>query len=152
VIPRAHVVAWRAEAPWPLDSQVERDLALSRAIIDMFGDPDVSSGVAMGGGTALHKILLRPAQRYSEDIDLVQTLPGPIGVAQLLAVLGGEDVRAPDGSRGAGGRQGAAPGRGYDDLKTIEVVYGSPRQALDVNQDLACQSCLQLGGRPPPSA
>jgi hypothetical protein len=36
VIPRAHIVAWRSEAPWPLDSQVEQDLALSRAIIDMF--------------------------------------------------------------------------------------------------------------------
>ena len=79
MIPRAHIVAWRSEAPWPLDSQVEQDLALSRAIIDMFGDPDVSSAVAMRGGTVLHKVLLRPARRYSEDIDLVQTRPGPIG-------------------------------------------------------------------------
>jgi predicted nucleotidyltransferase component of viral defense system len=79
VIPRAHIVAWRAEAPWSLDSQVEQDLVLSRAITDMFGEPDLPSATAMRGGTVLHKILLRPPRRYSEDIDLVQTQPGPIG-------------------------------------------------------------------------
>lgn len=33
----------------------------------------------MRGGTALHKLYLGPASRYSEDIDLVQTRPGAIG-------------------------------------------------------------------------
>jgi uncharacterized membrane protein YccC len=32
VIPRAHVTAWRASAPWPTDAQVEQDLVLSRAL------------------------------------------------------------------------------------------------------------------------
>lgn len=31
-----------------------------------------------GGGTALHKLYLNPAQRYSEDFDLVQVREGPI--------------------------------------------------------------------------
>lgn len=60
MIPRAHIVAWRAEAPWSLDSQVEQDLVLSRAITEMFASPDVSSAAAMRGGTVLQKILLRP--------------------------------------------------------------------------------------------
>lgn len=33
----------------------------------------------MRGGTALHKLYLAPASRYSEDIDLVQIRPGAIG-------------------------------------------------------------------------
>ena len=31
MIPRAHITAWRAHAPWASDAQVEQDLALSRA-------------------------------------------------------------------------------------------------------------------------
>ncbi|MEJ2205867.1 MAG: nucleotidyl transferase AbiEii/AbiGii toxin family protein [Gemmatimonadota bacterium] len=31
------------------------------------------------GGTALHKVFVSPAGRYSEDIDLVQAEAGPIG-------------------------------------------------------------------------
>lgn len=34
--------------------------------------------LAFRGGTALHKLFLHPAPRYSEDIDLVQIIPGPI--------------------------------------------------------------------------
>ena len=35
--------------------------------------------VAFRGGTALHKLFLHPAVRYSEDIDLVQVDQEPIG-------------------------------------------------------------------------
>ena len=35
--------------------------------------------LAFRGGTALYKLHLRPAARYSEDIDLVQITAGPIG-------------------------------------------------------------------------
>ena len=31
------------------------------------------------GGTALHKLVLRPTARYSEDLDFVQMKPEPIG-------------------------------------------------------------------------
>ena len=41
------------------------------------------------GGTALHKLYLAPASRYSEDIDLVQGEAGPIGevISAIRAVL-----------------------------------------------------------------
>jgi len=35
--------------------------------------------LAFRGGTALHKLFVQPAARYSEDIDLVQITEGPIG-------------------------------------------------------------------------
>jgi predicted nucleotidyltransferase component of viral defense system len=39
----------------------------------------ITDALAFRGGTALYKLHFRPAARYSEDIDLVQTSPGGIG-------------------------------------------------------------------------
>ena len=52
---------------------------LSRALVEIFGHPLLSSELALRGGTALHKLFLTKQARYSEDIDLVQVSPGPIG-------------------------------------------------------------------------
>ena len=79
VIPQANITAWRAKAPWPDDAQVEQDLVLTRALIQVFSEPKLAGKIALRGGTALHKLFLQPACRYSEDIDLVQTEAGPIG-------------------------------------------------------------------------
>jgi len=58
---------------------VEQDLIISRAVIDVFNDPILNQKVAFRGGTALHKLYLPPAARYSEDIDLVQMNAEPVG-------------------------------------------------------------------------
>lgn len=79
MIPRAQITAWRARAPWSTDAQVEQDLALCRALVDLFSDDLLARELAFRGGTALHKLHLEPAGRYSEDIDLVQVNTGPIG-------------------------------------------------------------------------
>lgn len=79
MIPRANVTAWRASAPWQTDAQVEQDLVLSRAVVELFANDELRTRVAFRGGTALHKLYLPDAGRYSEDIDLVQTAEGPIG-------------------------------------------------------------------------
>ena len=79
MIPRAHIVAWRQVAPWVSDAQVEQDLIMSRALVVIFGNSALASSLAFRGGTALHKLYLQPARRYSEDVDLVQITPGPIG-------------------------------------------------------------------------
>src|SRR5688572_3781146 len=50
-----------------------------RATIELFSAPGLVEKVAMRGGTALHKMFLSPALRYSEDIDLVQVEASPIG-------------------------------------------------------------------------
>ena len=72
MIPRAHITHWRQIAPWPSDAQVEQDLVLSRAIVELFSDPHIASALAFRGGTALHKLVFETPGRYSEDIDLVQ--------------------------------------------------------------------------------
>jgi hypothetical protein len=79
VIPRDFITEWRANAPWAADVQVEQDLVICRALVELFSRPPVASSLAFRGGTALYKLHLRPAARYSEDIDLVQIDPGPIG-------------------------------------------------------------------------
>lgn len=78
MIPRANITAWRTQAPWALDEQVEQDLVLSRALSEMFARPALREMLAFRGGTALHKLFFDPSGRYSEDLDLVQVEPGPI--------------------------------------------------------------------------
>ena len=79
MIPRDYVTAWRTSAPWVQDAQVEQDLVLSRALVEIFSHPVLAEGLAMRGGTAIYKLYLQPAARYSEDIDLVQIEAGPAG-------------------------------------------------------------------------
>jgi predicted nucleotidyltransferase component of viral defense system len=85
MIPRANITAWRAIAPWPSNEQVEQDLVISRALIDIFSNRIVAEQAVFRGGTALHKLYFREADRYSEDIDLVQKEPGPIG--ELISAI-----------------------------------------------------------------
>ena len=79
MIPRDYVTAWRTRAPWVQDAQVEQDLVLSRALVEIFSHPVSAAELAMRGGTAIYKLHLRPPARYSEDIDLVQLDAGPAG-------------------------------------------------------------------------
>ena len=85
MIPKDHITAWRAHAPWRLDAQVEQDLVISRALVELFSAPAVANSLIFRGGTALYKIYLTPPARYSEDIDLVQVRPEPIGETIDLA-------------------------------------------------------------------
>lgn len=89
MIPQANITAWRARAPWADDAQVEQDLVLTRALIAIFSDQELAASVALRGGTALQKLFIQHPCRYSEDIDLVQMDPGPIGpiLDQCRAVL-----------------------------------------------------------------
>jgi predicted nucleotidyltransferase component of viral defense system len=79
VIPFDFITEWRARAPWIEDIQVEQDLVIARAITEIFGAEEAARNLAFRGGTALYKLHIAPAARYSEDIDLVQTAAGPIG-------------------------------------------------------------------------
>jgi len=81
MIPRDYVTEWRAQAPWPGDAQVEQDLVISGALVNLYEEELIASTLAFRGGTALHKLHLSKAARYSEDIDLVQTKRGAIGPA-----------------------------------------------------------------------
>jgi len=78
MIPKPYIAKWQEHAPWKQFYQVEQDLVISRALVEIFSDEFLRENLAFRGGTALHKLYLNPAPRYSEDIDLVQIKSGPI--------------------------------------------------------------------------
>lgn len=78
MIPKPYIVQWKDHVPWNSFEQVEQDLVISRVLVEIFSDEFLNENLAFRGGTALHKLYLNPAPRYSEDIDLVQIKPGPI--------------------------------------------------------------------------
>jgi predicted nucleotidyltransferase component of viral defense system len=79
LIPQAYLRAWSANAPWPDLRQVEQDLIICRALCDLFNANILRGKIAFRGGTAINKLLFQRPLRYSEDIDLVQVQPEPIG-------------------------------------------------------------------------
>lgn len=89
MIPAQNIIAWSNVVPWADQRQVEQDLIISRAIIDIFSDPFLREELRFRGGTALNKLHFAAPLRYSEDIDLVRTSAGPIGpiLDRLRAVL-----------------------------------------------------------------
>ena len=79
MISPAYLTEWSQQCPWISPAQVEQDLVLSRALVDIYADPVLRERLLFRGGTALHKIVLQPAARYSEDLDFVQLREEPIG-------------------------------------------------------------------------
>jgi hypothetical protein len=77
--PRDYITAWREHAPWVQDCQVEQDLVISRALVEIFKHGVLHDAFAFRGGTALYKLHLTLAARCSEDLDLVQTRAEPGG-------------------------------------------------------------------------
>jgi predicted nucleotidyltransferase component of viral defense system len=79
MIPAMNIVAWGRTVPWVEQRQVEQDLIISRALVELFGDPFLREQLRFRGGTALNKLHFPKPLRYSEDIDLTRTKSGPIG-------------------------------------------------------------------------
>jgi predicted nucleotidyltransferase component of viral defense system len=78
MIPQRYIEEWKKNAPWPTYAQIEQDLVIARTIVELFSDDFLKQSLAFRGGTALHKLYLKPQIRYSEDIDLVQINSEPI--------------------------------------------------------------------------
>jgi predicted nucleotidyltransferase component of viral defense system len=93
MIPQAYITEWSQQVPWQTNEQVEQDLVICRALVEIFADEWLAERLAFRGGTALHKLYLSPQPRYSEDIDLVQITAEPFGpvidrVRERLSFLG----------------------------------------------------------------
>ncbi len=46
MIPRDYVTEWRQWAPWNEDFQVEQDLIISRALVEIFSDATLAGALA----------------------------------------------------------------------------------------------------------
>jgi predicted nucleotidyltransferase component of viral defense system len=89
MIPQAYITEWSQLVRWQTNEQVEQDLVICRALVEIFSDEWLANSLAFRGGTALHKLYLQLQPRYSEDIDLVQVRAEPIKetVQRLQAAL-----------------------------------------------------------------
>lgn len=79
MIPQIYIESWRTQVPWQTLAMVEQDMVISRALIDLYNQPQVQNSLIFRGGTALNKLIFIPPARYSEDIDFVQRRPELIG-------------------------------------------------------------------------
>lgn len=79
MIPEIFIENWRKTVPWQMTEQIEQDLIISRALVNLYNDPHVKDALVFRGGTALNKLFINPPARYSEDIDFVQKNADPIG-------------------------------------------------------------------------
>ncbi len=79
MIPETNITEWSLTAPWAEPRQVEQDLIISRALVEIFNHDLLGTELRIRGGTALNKIIFPEPLRYSEDIDLVRTTTGSIG-------------------------------------------------------------------------
>lgn len=80
MIPELMIREWQSkQAPWPPATMVEQDLIISRALVNLYEQPEVRNSLVFRGGTALNKIYITPPARYSEDLNFVQIESAPIG-------------------------------------------------------------------------
>jgi predicted nucleotidyltransferase component of viral defense system len=89
MIPYDTITAWGVSHPWLSREQIEQDLLLSKAIIDIYAHEALTDELIFRGGTALHKMILLQPIRYSEDLDFVRVNAGGIGdIMKALTELG----------------------------------------------------------------
>jgi predicted nucleotidyltransferase component of viral defense system len=87
MISQVFIENWQQFVPWQTMDMVEQDLIICRALISLYSNPIIRESLVFRGGTALNKLFIKPAARYSEDIDFVQRKPEPIGKT-LTAIRG----------------------------------------------------------------
>lgn len=98
MVPQAALNAWAQRAPWPDDLDVEQDLILSRAIVEIANHPLLGEELAFRGGTSLHKLHSEQPWRYSNDLDYVRTTKGPVkqimrAVRETMQLIGLEEAK-----------------------------------------------------------
>ena len=58
MLPRFEIQAWRSQAPWADEADIEQDLIITRALLQLFDDAFIRERLALRGGTAIHKLYL----------------------------------------------------------------------------------------------
>lgn len=79
MIPENFIIAWRRYAKWQTLAQIEQDLIISRALVNLYNNLYIKDTLVFRGGTALNKLFLASGARYSEDIDFVQKRAEGVG-------------------------------------------------------------------------
>lgn len=56
MIPPTSLVHWRTKTPWGPDAQIEQDLVLTKAVIQLYSNPHLADAFTFRGGTAMQKL------------------------------------------------------------------------------------------------
>ena len=64
MIPAMNIIAWANVAPWAEQRQIEQDLLISRAIVELFADDFLQEELLFRGGTALNKLHFPAPRRF----------------------------------------------------------------------------------------
>ena len=89
MIPQSYIDAWRSEAPWSSDLQVEQDLVLARAVAELFGDDRARELVAMRR-VCSGQLSLRPSANSDVLWQIYGAWQGKNPAARPAHKLGGE--------------------------------------------------------------
>ncbi len=98
MIPERYLQQWSNHVFWQSMGMIEQDLLIRKVLIDLYEHSYIRDHLLFRGGTALNMLYLDPPARYSEDIDLVQLDPSPIGdtidiIRKILGEYLGEPKR-----------------------------------------------------------
>jgi hypothetical protein len=52
MIPQAYITEWSQQVPWQTNEQVEQDLVISRALVEIYSDEWLAESLAFRGGRA----------------------------------------------------------------------------------------------------
>ena len=58
MIPQRYIEEWKLQAAWPTDAQVEQDLIIARALVEIFSDDFLRSSLAFRGDTNVGKVAI----------------------------------------------------------------------------------------------
>ncbi len=56
MIPEIFIEHWRKTVPWQMSEQIEQDLMISRALVDLYNDPHSKDALVFRGGTSMKPI------------------------------------------------------------------------------------------------
>ncbi|MDZ4709054.1 MAG: hypothetical protein SH818_11705 [Saprospiraceae bacterium] len=59
MIPQAYITEWANQVSWQTNEQVEQELVICRALVEIFSDEWLASSPAFRGGTAIDKLYLQ---------------------------------------------------------------------------------------------
>ena len=59
MIPQDFISEWKKAAPWSQNDQVEQDLIICRALVEIFSHPDLAENIAFGAA--------RPSGRSTQE-------------------------------------------------------------------------------------
>ena len=131
MIPRDYITAWRAEAPWVQDIQVEQDLVICRALVEIFANR------AQQGGHTLERAAAQSGSCDLGEPPLDEIEPRTAGRCEM-------QVHARMSSEPAAHRWTLVCARVVDDQMEIQTRRRFPIEPLEKGDELNFRAPLVL--------